>query len=389
MKFNNARCLFIVQGEGRGHMTQALAFKKKLEQNGYIVSAVLVGSSNKRQIPLFFTKGIEVPVYLFKSPNFISDQEDKSIRIFKSIFYNLRLLPVFLKNLKLIHHKVQEYKPDLIINFFEPLTGLYNLFYNSKTPVFSVAHQYIYLHPEFKFPKEKFIQKKAIKFFTRLTCLGSKMNFALSFYPLNYHSSKLIVIPPLLRKSIYNLKPMSEDFFLTYIINKGLSKDIIEWHKTRPDIVMHCFWDRTDVEDEYKYDETLTFHKLNDTKFLDLMARCKGFITTAGFESVCEAMYLKKPIFMMPVKGHYEQYCNARDASKVGAGLYNDNFIINPFIDSLPFNYKMNSDYRKWVKMNQEIIIDKINQIISSKIHYEYFKPNRRPLDLLDNSIFS
>ena len=383
MKFNNARCLFIVQGEGRGHMTQALAFKKTLEYNGYIVSAVMVGSSVKRQIPDFFTKGIGVPVYMFQSPNFITDKDVKSIKILKCISYNIKLLPVFLKNLKLINNKVKEFKPDLIINFYEPLTGLYKLIYNSRIPVVSVAHQYVYLHPEFKFPKEGFWQKMAIKFFTRLTALGSKKKFAISFYPLRNQSSKLIVIPPLLRKSIYRLKPLSEDFFLTYILNKGLSNDIIEWHKTRPDVMMHCFWDRTDVEEEYKYDETLTFHKLNDEKFLQLMASCKGFITTAGFESVCEAMYLKKPIFMMPVKGHYEQYCNARDANKVGAGMFNDDFIINPFVDALPFNYQKNSQYREWVKMNQEIIIDQINELVSSRMNIGFFKTQARQIGFL------
>ena len=37
-------------------------------------------------------------------------------------------------------------------------------------------------------------------------------------------------------------------------------------------------------------DDTLSFHQLDDVKFLRYMAGCKAYATTAGFESVCEAM---------------------------------------------------------------------------------------------------
>ena len=43
-------------------------------------------------------------------------------------------------------------------------------------------------------------------------------------------------------------------------------------------------------------------------------------------------MYLGKPVFMVPVEGHYEQYCNSRDAFKAGAGLYDKSFKITRFL---------------------------------------------------------
>ena len=46
-------------------------------------------------------------------------------------------------------------------------------------------------------------------------------------------------------------------------------------------------------------DDTLSFHQLDDVKFLRYMAGCKAYATTAGFESVCEAMYLGKPLLMV------------------------------------------------------------------------------------------
>lgn len=54
--------------------------------------------------------------------------------------------------------------------------------------------------------------------------------------------------------------------------------------------------------------ENLFFHKLSDTKFLQYMAGCNGLISSAGFESICEAFYLDKPVLMVPVKGHLSNY---------------------------------------------------------------------------------
>ena len=46
--------LFIVQGEGRGHMTQAISMRNILIGQGHEVVEILVGKSQLREIPRFF-----------------------------------------------------------------------------------------------------------------------------------------------------------------------------------------------------------------------------------------------------------------------------------------------------------------------------------------------
>lgn len=60
------------------------------------------------------------------------------------------------------------------------------------------------------------------------------------------------------------------------------------------------------------------------------MAGCKAYASTAGFESICEAMYLGKPVLMVPA--HIEQDCNAYDAMKAGAGIISDSFDLQPLL---------------------------------------------------------
>ena len=53
------KMLFIIQGEGRGHLTQALSLRRKLADEGHQVVGVLVGKSPARRIPDFFMEKIK------------------------------------------------------------------------------------------------------------------------------------------------------------------------------------------------------------------------------------------------------------------------------------------------------------------------------------------
>ena len=69
--------LFIVQGEGRGHLTQAITLEEMLLRNGHEVVEVLVGKSSSRTLPGFFNRNIHAPVKRFISPNFQPTADNK------------------------------------------------------------------------------------------------------------------------------------------------------------------------------------------------------------------------------------------------------------------------------------------------------------------------
>lgn len=49
------KVIFVVQGEGRGHLTQTLALKRILDHEGHQVVEVLVGKSKTMDTPKFFS----------------------------------------------------------------------------------------------------------------------------------------------------------------------------------------------------------------------------------------------------------------------------------------------------------------------------------------------
>ena len=56
------------------------------------------------------------------------------------------------------------------------------------------------------------------------------------------------------------------------------------------------------------------------------MAECRHVVCTAGFESVCEAAWLGKPLFLVPVENHVEQQVNAIDAQQFGIAIAEKSF---------------------------------------------------------------
>ncbi len=352
---------FIVQGEGRGHMTQAISLKNMLERNGHEVPVVIVGKNPKRTIPSFFYQKINTKVIAVDSPNFVFDKNNKKIRITKSILYNFFFIIKYLKSLKTINRIIRQTKPDVIINFYDLLGGLFYFFYNPKIPYYCIGHQYLIFHPAFPFPKKHRVDKFLLKINTRLTSIRADKLLALSFREIsNYSSKKLFVVPPLLRKSVLAKEPKTEDFIHGYILNQGYAKEIINWHKNNPNIKAHFFWDKKDADEETIMHRNLIFHKINDEKFLDYMSRCNGYDSTAGFELICEAMYLGKPVLMIPTGGHYEQKCNALDAKLAGAGIQSDSFNLSKLIDYIPFHKKNNTKFIQWVKKADSLILSLI-----------------------------
>jgi len=141
------------------------------------------------------------------------------------------------------------------------------------------------------------------------------------------------VVPPLLRREVLCCEAASGEYVHGYMVNAGFGESISQWHEQHPEVPLHFF---------------LSFHQLDDEKFLRYMSGCRAYATTAGFESVCEAMYLGKPLLMVPA--HIEQDCNAYDAARGGAGIISDNFEVDRLLEFARSEYQPEENFRSWVR---------------------------------------
>ncbi len=358
------RVLFIVQGEGRGHLTQAIALAAVLREAGHEVAAACVGSNPRRVLPAFFAEALAAPVEMFDEPGF--HHGGRGINIGATLGEALRRLPAMGRSLAVLDSAMARYRPHLIVNFYTLLGGVHTFVRRPSVPVVCVGHQYFFHHPAYPFPDGQGVDRAAAQHYTRLTALGAVRRLALSFYPAPALPGQpdLRVMPPLLRASVLS-QPADRDegSLLVYLLNAGYAEEVRAWSAAHPDTPICCFRDAPGAPEVVVETPSLTFHQINGDTFIEKMARCHGLVCTAGFESVCEALYLSKPALMVPIEGHFEQQCNALDAQACGAGVYADTFDLSLLLGAAA-TYRGLPGFRDWVAQGPARYVEEIERCV-------------------------
>lgn len=342
--------LFVVQGDGRGHMTQALALAAMLRRNGHEVVEVLLGHSISREIPAFFRDKIGAAVSVFETFSFVFDRRGRGVDVWRTAIHNLKpkALQRYRKSLRFIHERAEHSGADAIICFYEILMGFYRSYTGSSIPVYCIAHQFITEHPDFPHAKGFRPAFWGLRFATRITMRGATRTLVLSFYPLpSVERKRLVVVPPLLRSEVLALESSKGDYLLGYMLNPGYEEEVRAWHEVHPEVPLRFFWDKKGVPKVWKVDDTLTLYGIDDEAFLHNMAACRAYVSTAGFESVCEALYLAKPLMLIPA--HIEQEVNAADAQAYAACLVSRSFDLSRLLSQADKQTPVAEAFRTWV----------------------------------------
>jgi uncharacterized protein (TIGR00661 family) len=353
---------FIVQGEGRGHLTQAISLAEILRRNGHDVIEVLIGKSSNKEVPKFFYDRIKAPVATYDAPSFVMKKNNKHIDKFMTFVYNMNplRLRIYGKGIEFIYRRIKAQNPDVVVNFYELLPGFVFLRFRLDIPFINIGHQYLLKHPDYQFGKGDSQNMMILRLHALLCGINASKLLALSFYPMRAcKRDRLVVLPPLLRPEVLELKPYDGDYILGYMLNSGYLNEVQKWHKKNPDVKLHFFWDKKDVPEDMEIDNNLTLHCINDRKFLEYMKGSKGYITTAGFESVCEALFLNKKTMLIPA--HIEQEINAADAASIHGGVIGESFDLTQLFDYMQEESKFNhEEYKKWILSAEELFIKEL-----------------------------
>src|SRR5262245_44871144 len=236
--------LFMFQGDGRGHMTQALAIQRILIEGGHRICGIMLGRAD---VPDFFSSKVTAPIVHYQSFEFFNNKANTAIDPVASVIGNLRRLPTVVKSLLAIRREIHRLKPDVVVSFLEPLVGICYLLFRPGVPLACVANQYLFLHPDYQFPPGRWFDRFFIKLYARITSMGAARRVALSLISRADRPAGCAVIPPLLRPEVLSLKPFptiegnSRTFYIVYLLKAGLLAEIIAWHKRHPEIELHCF----------------------------------------------------------------------------------------------------------------------------------------------------
>ena len=140
------KLMFCVLGEGRGHLTQAMAVKEMAEAAGHQVVAVTLGASTHRSIPEYFSSAMKIPVRQLPTLEF-KYKNSRAVSNTATLLGVFAHLPKYFRILRQLDAIVRETQPDVIINFFEPMAAFYAITRRKRPPVVAIGHQFMFQHP--------------------------------------------------------------------------------------------------------------------------------------------------------------------------------------------------------------------------------------------------
>jgi uncharacterized protein (TIGR00661 family) len=113
-------------------------------------------------------------------------------------------------------------------------------------------------------------------------------------------------------------------------------------------------------------DKNVQIRPIQNEEFITSIVNCTGILCGAGFESPAEALYLQKKLMVIPMKGQYEQQCNAAALNKLGV----------PVLRSFKLDYL--NQIKNWVELPQNISVSypDITEEIIDKLIADNIKPS-------------
>jgi uncharacterized protein (TIGR00661 family) len=333
----------IIQGEGKGHFSQAATLVEHLSENNSAVKCIYLGRSFFRSTPDYFSSLSDIPLKKFFSPNFIRTTNRKGIRLLLSFFLNILFGPIYIFEACRIGLLMRRDKCDIVYNFYDPIGGLASRWWGrKKTEFIAISHHFYLSHPDFIHPHGMEKSFFWLQYINRFMMRSADRVLALSFRK-GTNFKKIEVVPPLLDSRILESKSSNAGKDLCYFLNPGFVSGMLAFYCNAPEIQADIY---TEWTPGLKVPGNVTILKPSRSAFIKSMKECNRIITTAGFDTAAEAFYLGIPVYLIPTENHYEQYCNALDASRTGMAFQLDS--LSDLLD-VEFSPARNTKFIEWV----------------------------------------
>lgn len=146
-----------------------------------------------------------------------------------------------------------------------------------------------------------------------------------SFYPAEGAYPGVKVVGPMLRDEVLRVQPTCGDFLLAYF-NKGEHQYLPHIDRALRlldcKVVIYGTPFRGVIEN-------LDFRAPSNERFVQDLAACKAVISTAGNQTIGEAIHFGKPILALPEEA-FEQRLNAWMIERMGVGMRGDRLALTP-----------------------------------------------------------
>lgn len=275
------KIFYAVQATGNGHIARAIELLPYLRKHGK-VDIFLSGNNAHLQgglAPSFVSKGLS----LHYANNGGLDY-GKMVKQFA-----LRRMLREAKSLPLKAY-------DLVINDFEPITALAAK--RQKVPSIGFGHQASFQSDFVPRPiRKSTIGEWVLKYYAPAT----------AYIGLHFEQYDDFIYGPVIKDAIEKAKPENHGHITVYLphYHDQLLKNLF---LQIPEYRFEIFSRNMQVVVD---DRNIVFRPISNQHFTQSLIHCHGVLTGGGFETPAEALYLRKKLMVVPIRGQYEQQCNA------------------------------------------------------------------------------
>jgi uncharacterized protein (TIGR00661 family) len=344
-----ANILYGVNGEGAGHSTRANEVLSHLAASGHQVHV----ASFDRGLRNLQERFEVTEIYGFRLA-YVNNR----VRYKRTIARNLLSAPQAARSISRLKALVDEWKIDLVITDFEPLTC--HVGHAKGLPVISIDNQHCLTNAVASYPKQYRHDAAAAKLVTRLMTPRADAYLVISFFTAPIRKRNTFLFPPLLRREILSAKPTTGEHVVVYATSPApaLAKLL---SSVRCRFVAYGFG-REGQEGNILYKKPSL-----EGFFADLVS-ARAVVANAGFSLVSEALHLGKPYLAVPVSHQFEQIFNAYWLEKSGYGAYWDELNkerVEAFLYNLP-HYR--ESLAQYPRQGNGALLAKLDELIAGSV---------------------
>ncbi|MCT4624407.1 MAG: glycosyl transferase [Schleiferiaceae bacterium] len=284
------KILYAIQGTGNGHIARAREIIPVLGKYAD-VDVLISGNESEIELPI-------QPKYIFTGITLKYDAQG-GVSYLKTLTRN-NLLKAAWEVCKL---PVRNY--DLVISDFEFVASWSSKLKSHRC--IGLSHQSALLSKHVPKPKESsLIGKLILKYYA-----PAIHNISFHFKPYDF-----FMFHPVIRKEVRAMENsyVAKNKYTVYLPAFGV--DFLRGYFAQFSTAYFEIFTKK-VEQTHEFGNG-RIQQIESDNFLKSMETCAGVITSAGFETPAEAIYLNKKLLVVPIANQFEQLMNAKALEEIG-----------------------------------------------------------------------
>ncbi len=263
--------------------------------------------------------------------------EDNRVRLGKSLWSNvLGGTAGIPRNIEAYFELIAEFAPEVVISDFESWVYLYAK--THRLPIFSIDNMQII--NRCKHPADV-LEGEMVNFELARAFVKSKLPFCdhyliTTFFRPEIRKERTSLHPPILRPEIISAQASVGEHLLVYQTAEGHGSLAAALRSVG--IECRVYGMHRGLEAEL-VEGNLRHRPFSEAGFIADLASARAVIAGGGFTVMSEAVYLHKPMLVVPLRNQFEQILNARYLAHLGYGMHADHIVaatVERFLAAVP-----------------------------------------------------